>query len=128
MPFKSIGQPYNRVNLCKPSRKGATLSVSSLSRDSKCISLNLDKFLPLKNKNFFVFFSLNRNFALPLTSSKVLAFDNENKKSSIFILHCTHLIVPLRQAVKVGCISAIKINANLFCISLDLHYLCPDEM
>ena len=29
MPFKSIGQPYNRVNLCKPSRKGATLSVSS---------------------------------------------------------------------------------------------------
>ena len=30
MPFKSIGQPYNRVNLCKPSRKRATLSVSSL--------------------------------------------------------------------------------------------------
>ena len=30
MPFKSIGQPYNRVNLCKPSRKRATLSVSSI--------------------------------------------------------------------------------------------------
>ena len=38
LPFKSIGQPYNRVNLCKPSRKGGTLSVSSLSRDSKSCS------------------------------------------------------------------------------------------
>ena len=25
---------------------------------------------------------------------------------------------------KVGCISEIKININLFCISLNLHYLC----
>ena len=28
------------------------------------------------------------------------------------------------QASKIGCISEIKINLNLFCISLDLHYLC----
>jgi hypothetical protein len=28
---------------------------------------------------------------------------------------------------KVGCISEMKINRNLFCISLNLHYLCPHE-
>ena len=32
---------------------------------------------------------------VPLTSSKVLAFDNKNKKR--FILYCAHLIVPLHQ-------------------------------
>jgi len=31
-----------------------------------CISLDLDNFLTLKNANIFVFFSLNRNFALSL--------------------------------------------------------------
>ena len=40
-----------------------------------------------------------------------------------FILYCPHLFVPLISS-KVGCISEIKINGDLFCISLDLHYLC----
>ena len=34
--------------------------------DAFCISLDLDKFLTLKNANIFVFFSLTRNFALTL--------------------------------------------------------------
>ena len=34
--------------------------------DVFCISLDLDKFLTLKNANIFVFFSLTRNFALTL--------------------------------------------------------------
>ena len=33
------------------------------------------------------------------------------------------LFVPLATP-KIGCISKIKINADLFCILLDLHYLC----
>ena len=28
---------------------------------------------------------------------------------------------------KIGCISEMKINLDLFCISLDLHYLCTHE-
>ena len=28
---------------------------------------------------------------------------------------------------KIGCISEMKINQDLFCISLDLHYLCSDD-
>ena len=36
------------------------------------IELGLDKFLTLDNKNKFSLFSLNRNFALPLQSKKLL--------------------------------------------------------
>ena len=39
-----------------------------------CISLDLDNFLTLKNANIFVFFSLNRNFALSLALPKILSF------------------------------------------------------
>ncbi|MBR4364956.1 MAG: hypothetical protein IKP33_08500, partial [Prevotella sp.] len=39
-------------------------------------------------------------------------------EKSFFSLHFPHLFVPLN---KVGCTSAIKINANLFCISLGLN-------
>ncbi len=39
-----------------------------------CISLDLDNFLTLKNANIFVFFSLNRNFALSLALPKILTF------------------------------------------------------
>ena len=39
-----------------------------------CISLELDNFLTLKNANIFVFFSLNRNFALSLALPKILTF------------------------------------------------------
>ena len=34
-------------------------------------------------------------FFVTLTSSKVLSFDNKNKKS-FFILYCPHLFVPLQ--------------------------------
>ncbi len=68
--------------------------------------LDLHKFLPLKNKNFFVFSSFNRNFALPLTFvegtsirqptvSVREARERNEKKSSIFSLHFPHLFVPL---------------------------------
>ena len=59
------------------------------------ISLDLDKFLTFKNEKYFSFSSLNRNFALSL-----------------------------RPASKIGGILEIKINPDLFCISLDLRYLC----
>ena len=39
-------------------------------------------------------------------------------------LRGVHLFVPLNRSSKVGGISEMKININLFCISLDLHYLC----
>ena len=46
-----------------------------------CISLDLDNFLTLKNANIFVFFSLNRNFALSLALPKILSFE---KTQNIF--------------------------------------------
>ena len=41
-------------------------------------------------------------------------------------MYFARLIVPLSGSSKVGGISEIKINGGLFCISLDLHYLCNE--
>ncbi len=46
------------------------------------------------------------------------------RENSKIFWFSSHLFVPLRLYSKVGCISEMKINSNLFCISLDLHYLC----
>ena len=44
------------------------------------------------------------------------------KFSNKFGISLTYSYFELRS--KIGCISEMKINQDLFCISLDLHYLC----
>ena len=62
-----LGCMHSRASSPTRSHSGKTLLYSRpLSRDSKCFSTHFDKFLTLKKANMFVFFSLNRNFALTL--------------------------------------------------------------
>jgi len=48
-----------------------------------------------KNKKTAIFILYCAHFFVPLASPKVLAFDNKNKKTSCFILYCAHFFVPL---------------------------------
>ena len=44
----------------------------------------------------------------------------------IFAMRFCSLIRIFSLREKIGCISEMKINQYLFCISLDFHYLCSD--
>ena len=59
-------------------------------------------------------------YALALKEDLTLGFSQINLEN-----HSLIRIFELRS--KVGCISEIKINLHLFCISLNLHYLCSDD-
>ena len=55
----------------------------------------------------------------PLSPRKDVVLKKNIMKNLVFFSLIRTLASP-----KVGCISEIKININLFCISLNLHYLC----
>ena len=71
-----------------------------------------------KISNFY-YFSIYPIFEL---CSKIFTFGNSQINLE-FRSICT--IFELHS--KIGCISEMKINQDLFCISLDLHYLCSDD-
>ena len=49
---------------------------------------------------------------------------SEDKAMASHVYGGFSLIRTFELRSKIGCISEMKINQDLFCISLDLHYLC----
>ena len=50
-----------------------------------------------QNESFYPILLVGMNNFCTLTPSKVLSFDNKNKKKLFFILYCAHLFVPLQK-------------------------------